>query len=153
MQLPNSSAIMFITPSTLKLSKITSTQVFLKVSYLKNNNKPSMWSEWYCSLFGGKSTKEKTTTIVQDVGAEERPVRELELRVHAEPGLESHILFFFGAFFFQHYDRSPRMRRASWMSFGMIVTRLAWMAHKFVSSKRLTIYASVASCSAMIALP
>ena len=26
------------------------------------------------------------------------------------------------------YARSPRIRRASWMSFGMIVTRFAWMA-------------------------
>jgi len=29
---------------------------------------------------------------------------------------------------------SPRMRWASWMSLGMMVTRLAWMAHKFVSN-------------------
>ena len=36
------------------------------------------------------------------------------------------------------YARSPRMRRASWMSLGMIVTRLAWMAHRLVSSKRPT---------------
>ena len=28
----------------------------------------------------------------------------------------------------------PRMRRASWISLGMMVTRRAWMAHKFVSS-------------------
>lgn len=34
--------------------------------------------------------------------------------------------------------RSPRMRRASWMSLGMMVTRLAWMAHRLVSSKRPT---------------
>ena len=34
------------------------------------------------------------------------------------------------------YVLSPRMRRASWMSLGMMVTRLAWMAHKLVSSKR-----------------
>ena len=40
------------------------------------------------------------------------------------------------------YARSPRMRRASWMSFGMIVTRLAWIAHRLVSSKRPTRYAS-----------
>ena len=38
----------------------------------------------------------------------------------------------------QTYARSPRMRRASWMSLGMMVTRLAWMAHKLVSSKRPT---------------
>jgi hypothetical protein len=31
------------------------------------------------------------------------------------------------------------------MSFGMMVTRLAWMAHRFVSSKRPTRYASLAS--------
>ena len=36
------------------------------------------------------------------------------------------------------YARSPRMRRASWMSLGMMVTRLAWMAHKLVSSKSPT---------------
>ena len=36
------------------------------------------------------------------------------------------------------YDRSPRIRRASWMSLGMIVTRLAWMAHRLVSSNRET---------------
>ena len=34
--------------------------------------------------------------------------------------------------------RSPRMRRASWMSLGMMVTRFAWMAQRFVSSKRPT---------------
>ena len=37
-----------------------------------------------------------------------------------------------------HAERSPRMRRASWMSLGMIVTRLAWMAQRLVSSKRPT---------------
>jgi hypothetical protein len=37
------------------------------------------------------------------------------------------------------------MRRANWMSFGIIVTRLAWMAHKLVSSNRPTKYASAAS--------
>ena len=36
------------------------------------------------------------------------------------------------------YERSPRMRRASWMSLGMMVTRLAWMAQRLVSSKRPT---------------
>lgn len=34
--------------------------------------------------------------------------------------------------------RSPRIRRASWISLGMMVTLLAWMAHKLVSSKRPT---------------
>ena len=36
------------------------------------------------------------------------------------------------------YERSPRMRRASWMSLGKMVTRLAWMAQRLVSSKRPT---------------
>ena len=44
------------------------------------------------------------------------------------------------------------MRRASWISFGIIVTRLAWIAHKFVSSKRPTRYDSEASCSARMAV-
>ena len=44
------------------------------------------------------------------------------------------------------------MRRASWMSFGMIVTRFAWIAHKLVSSNKPTRYASDASCKAAIAL-
>ncbi|KAF8717112.1 hypothetical protein HU200_026226 [Digitaria exilis] len=30
------------------------------------------------------------------------------------------------------------MRRASWMSLGMMVTRLAWMAQRLVSSKSPT---------------
>lgn len=37
-----------------------------------------------------------------------------------------------------HYARSPRIRRASWMSLGMMVTRLAWIAHRLVSSNRPT---------------
>ena len=36
------------------------------------------------------------------------------------------------------YARSPRILLASWMSFGIIVTLFAWMAHKFVSSNRPT---------------
>ena len=52
----------------------------------------------------------------------------------------------------QVYARSPRIRRASWMSFGMIVTRFAWIAHKLVSSNRPTRYASEASCNARIAV-
>jgi len=39
---------------------------------------------------------------------------------------------------FGNYARSPRIRRANWMSFGMIVTRFAWIAHKFVSSNNPT---------------
>jgi histone H3 len=36
------------------------------------------------------------------------------------------------------YARSPLIRRANWMSFGMIVTLLAWMAQRLVSSNRPT---------------
>ena len=43
------------------------------------------------------------------------------------------------------------MRLASWMSLGMMVTRLAWMAARLVSSNRPTRYASAASCSASTA--
>jgi len=50
------------------------------------------------------------------------------------------------------YARSPRIRRASWISFGMIVTLLAWMAHKFVSSNKPTKYASLASWRARTAV-
>jgi len=49
------------------------------------------------------------------------------------------------------YALSPRMRRANWMSLGMIVTLLAWIAHKLVSSKSPTKYASDASCNAKTA--
>jgi len=35
-----------------------------------------------------------------------------------------------------------------WISFGKMVTRLAWIAHKFVSSNNDTRYASEASCNA-----
>ena len=45
----------------------------------------------------------------------------------------------------------PRIHLASWISFGMIMIHLAWMAHKLVSSNRPTRYASAASCSAKIA--
>ena len=34
--------------------------------------------------------------------------------------------------------RSPRIRLANWISFGMMVTRLAWMAQRLVSSKTPT---------------
>lgn len=47
--------------------------------------------------------------------------------------------------------QTPRIRRASWISFCIIVTRFAWMAHRFVSSKRCTRNASAASWSAMMA--
>ena len=45
----------------------------------------------------------------------------------------------------------PRILRASCMSFGMIVTRFAWTAHKLQSSNRPTRCASAASCNARIA--
>ena len=47
--------------------------------------------------------------------------------------------------------RSPRMRRASCMSRGMMVTRRACTAQRLVSSKRPTMCASQASCSAATA--
>ena len=46
---------------------------------------------------------------------------------------------------------SPRILLASWMSFGMMVTRLAWIAQRLVSSNSPTKYASAASCRAIIA--
>lgn len=46
---------------------------------------------------------------------------------------------------------SPRILLASWMSLGMIVTRLAWMAQRLVSSNSPTRYASAASCNASTA--
>ena len=52
-------------------------------------------------------------------------------------------MFVFGGGTF--YARSPRIRLASRMSFGMMVTRLAWMAHRLASSNSRTRYASAAS--------
>ena len=46
---------------------------------------------------------------------------------------------------FDHQFLSPLMRLASWISLGIIVTLFAWMAHRLVSSKRPTMYASQAS--------
>ena len=43
------------------------------------------------------------------------------------------------------YAPSPWISLASWISLGMMVTRLAWMAHRLASSNNLTRYASVAS--------
>ena len=43
------------------------------------------------------------------------------------------------------YVCSPRIHLASSMSFGMMVTRLAWMAHRLASSNSLTRYASTTS--------
>lgn len=41
--------------------------------------------------------------------------------------------------------QAPRIRLASWMSFCMMVTLLAWIAHRLTSSKRWTRKASAAS--------
>ena len=49
------------------------------------------------------------------------------------------------------HERSPLSLLASAKSFGWIVTRFAWMAARFVSSKSDTRYASDASCSAITA--
>ena len=49
------------------------------------------------------------------------------------------------------YERSPRSRRARARSFGWIVTRLAWIAARLVSSNNETRYASAASCRAITA--
>ena len=47
----------------------------------------------------------------------------------------------------------PLILIASCMSFGMMVTLLAWMAQRLVSSKRLTRYASAPSCRAEVKRP
>jgi hypothetical protein len=47
-----------------------------------------------------------------------------------------------------NHDLSPLILRASCISLGMIVTLLAWIAHKFVSSNKPIMYASAASCRA-----
>merc|ERR1719397_2169203 len=46
---------------------------------------------------------------------------------------------------------SPRILLASWISLGMMITLLAWMAQRLVSSNRPTRYASLASCRAITA--
>jgi hypothetical protein len=45
-------------------------------------------------------------------------------------------------------SNNPAVGQVSWMSLGMIVTLLAWMAHKFESSKGPTRYTSEASYDA-----
>ena len=67
-------------------------------------------------------------------------------RRHRGCGVEKHLwksLFI--------YALSPLIRLANWMSLGMMVTRFAWIAHKLVSSKIPTRYASEASWIAWIA--
>ena len=51
----------------------------------------------------------------------------------------------FGFVVVELYVCSPQIRLASMMSFGMMVTHLAWMAHRLASSNNLTRYASAAS--------
>jgi hypothetical protein len=51
-----------------------------------------------------------------------------------------------------HHLFSPRMRHASCMSFGIIITRFAWSVHSLVLLKRPTRYASVASWRARRAM-
>ncbi len=52
----------------------------------------------------------------------------------------------------RHHFLSPWMHCASRMSFGMIVTRFAWIAQSLLSSKRPTRYASKASWRARRAM-
>ena len=52
---------------------------------------------------------------------------------------------------FYHHALSPLILLASYMSLGMIVTLLAWIAARLVSSKRPTMKDSVASCRARTA--
>ena len=47
------------------------------------------------------------------------------------------------------YTLSPWILCTNWISFGIMVTHLACMAHKFVSLNSKTRYASVASCNAI----
>ena len=67
--------------------------------------------------------------------------RLLLLEYGGGPEKDRDVLFLWWDF----YARSPQIRLASWMSFGMMVTRLAWMAHRLASSNSLTRYASAAS--------
>ena len=46
---------------------------------------------------------------------------------------------------------SPWILHANWISFGIMVTHLACMAHKLVSSNNRTRYASATSCNAVTA--
>ena len=46
---------------------------------------------------------------------------------------------------------SPWILHTNWISLGIMVTRLACMAHKLVSSNNKTRYASATSCNAVIA--
>ena len=54
--------------------------------------------------------------------------------------------------YYNFFSPSPRIRLARCKSFGCIVTLLAWMAQRFISSKSWTTYDSVDSCKAARAL-
>ena len=61
--------------------------------------------------------------------------RQLLLEYGGGPEKDRNVCVFGGGVF---YALSPRIRLASWMSLGMMVTRRAWMVHKLVSSNRPT---------------
>ena len=67
--------------------------------------------------------------------------RLLLLEYGGGPEKDRDVSFWGGTF----YARSPRIRLASRMSFGMMVTHLAWIAHRLASSNSRTRYASAAS--------
>ena len=50
------------------------------------------------------------------------------------------------------YALSPQILCANWISFGIMVTCLACLVHKFVSSNSKTRYTSAASCNAITAV-
>ena len=61
--------------------------------------------------------------------------RQLLLEYGGGPEKDQNVCVFGGG---GSYTLSPRIRLASWMSLGMMVTRQAWMAHKLVSSNNPT---------------
>ena len=61
--------------------------------------------------------------------------RQLLLEYGGGPEKDRNVCVFGGG---GSYALSPRIRLASWMSLGMMVTRRAWMAHKLVSSNNPT---------------
>ena len=61
--------------------------------------------------------------------------RQLLLEYGGGPEKDRNVCVFGGGV---SYALSPQIRLASWMSLGMMVTRRAWMAHRLVSSNRLT---------------
>ena len=61
--------------------------------------------------------------------------RQLLLEYGGGPEKDRNVCVFGGGCSYAH---SPRIRLASWMSLGMMVTCRAWMAHKLVSSNNPT---------------